>query len=232
MNIFYEKNITKGIRSLSEEESRHCVNVLRHSNNDEIMIFDGSGGKHHSVLTNVSKNSCTFEIIESEIEANKKFNIHLAIAPTKNADRMEWLVEKLAEIGVDELTFLKTQHSERRKLRIDRLEKKSISAMKQSGNPFKLRINEIQEFDDFIGNSNTDKKFIAHVSTNHSYLGNVLEHSKDTCILIGPEGDFNNQEVDKAIKAGFQAVSLGKNTFRTETAGFVACCIVNTVNQF
>ena len=108
--------------------------VLRHQKGGEICIFDGNGGKHTAILTLVSKKTCAFEIVRSETVPGKSFYIHLAIAPTKNADRMEWLIEKLSEIGVDKVTFIQTQHSERKKLRLDRLQKKAISAMKQSGN--------------------------------------------------------------------------------------------------
>ncbi|MEP5614174.1 MAG: RsmE family RNA methyltransferase [Cyclobacteriaceae bacterium] len=232
MVIFYEKEVNKGIRSLSEEESRHCSQVLRHTSGDEIIVFDGKGGKHRAVLKGVSKKSCDFEVIESTIEPEKGFSIHLALAPTKNADRMEWMVEKLSEIGVDELTFLKTQHSERKNLRLDRLDKKAISAMKQSGSPFKLKINEMSSFQAFVCNQEADQKFIAHVSPKHEYLSTRLKTQKDVCILIGPEGDFSAEELQFAADQGFESISLGKNTLRTETAGFVACCLINSVNNF
>lgn len=232
MAIFYEKGVSAGVRELSEEESRHCSQVLRHSSGDEIMLFDGLGGKHRAILKTVSKKSCDFEIVESKIEPQKSFSIHLAIAPTKNADRMEWMVEKLSEIGVDQLTFLATQHSERKKLRLDRLEKKAISAMKQSGSPFKLEINEMQGFEKFIQEDQSRQKFIAHVDPEHSYITTKLSGFKSCTILIGPEGDFSVEELKSAMNQGFEAVSLGKNTLRTETAGFVSCCAVNSINNF
>ncbi len=232
MAIFYEKGISEGVRTLSEEESKHCAQVLRHKSGDEILIIDGNGGKHHAILSQVSKKSCSFDIIRSEIEPGKNFNTHLAIAPTKNADRMEWLVEKLGEIGVDELTFIRTQHSERKHLRQDRLEKKAISAMKQSGSSFKLKINEMVDLELFIDQANADKKFIAHVDPSHPYLGNTIDPGKKSCLLIGPEGDFSKKELDIAMKNGFDPVSLGKNTLRTETAGLIACCLVNSINVF
>ena len=232
MAIFYEKGIAEGVRTLTEDESKHCTQVLRHSSGDEIMIFDGLGGKYRAILNEVSKKACNFELIGSEIEPRKDFTIHLAISPTKNADRMEWMVEKLSEIGVDQLTFLITQHSERKNLRLDRLEKKAISAMKQSGSGFKLRINEMQRFKGFVKETESDLKIIPHVDPKHSYLTSQLGASKSTCILIGPEGDFSLEELQLAKDHGFIPVSLGKNTLRTETAGFVACCAVNTINNF
>ncbi len=232
MAVFYEKRIKEGVKVLSEEESRHCTQVLRHNSGDEILIFDGNGGKHRAKLNEVSKKSCSFEIIESEIEPRKKFYTHLAIAPTKNADRMEWMVEKLGEIGVDELSFIQTQHSERKHLRTDRLEKKTISAMKQSGNPFKLQINEMMDFNKFIDQTTADQNFIAHVKPSHPYFGDATNNSNKICILIGPEGDFSEQELNLAMEKGFTPISLGNNTLRTETAGFAACCIVNVINKY
>ncbi|WP_424961646.1 16S rRNA (uracil(1498)-N(3))-methyltransferase [Ekhidna sp.] len=232
MTIFYKKDINQGINLLSEDESRHCAQVLRHQKGDEILIFDGNGGKHQAVLTQVSKKKCEFEIHSSEIAVDKGFSTHLAIAPTKNIDRMEWLTEKLTEIGVDEITFIQTKHSERKKLRLDRLEKKAISAMKQSGNPLLPEIKELATFKDFVSECNTDLKLIAHVDSSYIYLQNALQPDSSVTILIGPEGDFSADEVAIAKASGFQLVSLGQNTLRTETAGFVACCMVNVENSY
>ncbi|WP_370090451.1 16S rRNA (uracil(1498)-N(3))-methyltransferase [Ekhidna sp.] len=232
MTIFYKKDLSEGINILPEEESKHCTQVLRHQKGDEIMVFDGNGGKHRSVLTQVSKKSCEFEILESNITSQKSFHIHLAIAPTKNMDRMEWLIEKLSEIGVDKITFIQTRHSERKKLRLDRLEKKAISAMKQSGNPFLVSLNDLTPYEQFLKKINSDIMLIAHVDDSHSHIASMIKPNKSTCILIGPEGDFAMDEIENAKKAGFQTISLGKNTLRTETAGFVACNMINLVNQF
>lgn len=232
MTIFYQKNLSKGVNFLSEEESKHCSQVLRHKKGDEIMVFDGIGGRHRSILTQVSKKNCEFEIIESFITPEKKFRIHLAIAPTKNMERMEWLVEKLSEIGVDQITFIQTQHSERKKLRIDRLEKKAISAMKQSGNPFLLKLSSLTPLKSFLAECASEVKLIAHVDDSNCHINDQIKAEKGIAILIGPEGDFSLAEVQQAKGSGFTPVSLGQNTFRTETAGFVACCFVNAVNKF
>ncbi len=232
MSVFYEENINKGVRKLSSDESRHCVQVLRHQSGDEILILDGNGGKHHAILDQVSKNSCTFEVKRSEKTPPKSFSIHLAITPTKNADRMEWLIEKLSEVGVDEITFIQTSHSERKKQRLDRLEKKAISAMKQSGNPFKLKINEMITLETFLKSNDTDQRFIAHVDPSHPYLAEVAKPKSASTILIGPEGDFSQEELRLATNNEFKPVSLGTNTLRTETAGFVACCSINTINSY
>lgn len=232
MTIFYQKSIQDGENSLSEEESKHCSQVLRHQKGDEILVFDGDGGIHRSILTQVSKKHCAFDVVGSKYAPKKTFHIHLGIAPTKNADRMEWMIEKLSEIGVDEVTFIQTQHSERKKLRLDRLEKKAISAMKQSGNPFLLKTNELVSLKSFIGSVDSDSKLIAHVDASHQYLSEAIQTDQSITILIGPEGDFSMDEVSLAKEAGFKAISLGQNTLRTETAGFVACCMINSTNKF
>ncbi len=232
MSVFYQKNLTEGKNTLSEEESKHCALVLRHKEGDEIKVFDGIGGKHDAVLTYVSKKSCEFEIIRSVKTSLKKFSIHLGIAPTKNADRMEWMVEKLSELGVDEITLLETAHSERRKLRLDRLEKKAISAMKQSGNPFLLKINPLVGLDNFIMTSNADIKLITHVDDKNDYFSDLIKPNKSIAILVGPEGDFSGEEIRIAQMHGFKTASLGQNVLRTETAGISVCCMVNVVNKY
>ncbi len=230
MSLFYQNPIKANTNILSEEESRHCAQVLRHTVGDEIVVLDGEGGKYYSVLTKVSKNACEFEVQATEQATKKDFSIHLAIAPTKNTDRIEWMIEKLSEIGVDQVTFLETQHSERRKIRMDRLEKKALSAMKQSKNPYKLQLNPILPFKEFVQVNQASEKLIAHVDPAHPYLAQKIQKSSDVSILIGPEGDFSSEELEWAQQTGYQTASLGNHTLRTETAGFVACCMVNIVN--
>lgn len=232
MNAFYQKNISEEVNSLPEEEAKHCIQVLRHKIGDEVLILDGIGGKHIAVITDISKKSCQYQITSSSYTIRKKFRIHLAIAPTKNIDRMQWLVEKLTEIGVDEVSLIQTQNSERRKIRMDRLEKKALSALKQSKNPFLPKINGLMDIDSLINNSSSDQKLIAHVAENHMYIGEALQPNKDVTILIGPEGDFSEKEVSTALKNGFIPVSLGSNTLRTETAGLTACCATNLLNKY
>lgn len=232
MNIFYEKDISKGVKTLSPEESTHCSQVLRQKVDDKILIFDGTGAKYHCKLTKVAKKSCEFEITETEQATKKPFSIHLAIAPTKSTDRMEWMIEKLCEIGVDEITFIETHHSERRKLRLDRIERKVVGAMKQSGNPFMMKVNSFVSLNDLIKRNISEEKWIAHVDHKHKHLSNQSSNSKSTLILIGPEGDFSKEELSFAIDNGYTPISLGKNTLRTETAGFVACCMINSKNEY
>ena len=232
MAIFYQKDIQEGTNTLSEEESKHCSLVLRYKAGDEITLFDGKGGIYDAVLTQITKKACEYEIRGSKMTLPKNFSIHLAIAPTKNADRMEWMIEKIAELGVDEVTLLQTKNSERKKMRLDRLEKKAVSAMKQSGNPFLLKINPITELEYFVKQSNADIKLIAHVDETHAYFGDLLQPAKSITILIGPEGDFSIEEVNQSKAHDFKAISLGQHVLRTETAGLVTCAQINMINRY
>ena len=232
MSTFYEKEVNSGVRILSPEESRHCAQVLRHQAGDEIEILDGQGHLFTCRLNRVSKSACEFELISEQLLSSKSFRTHLAIAPTKNMDRMEWLIEKACEIGVDEISFLLTDHSERRKLKQDRLEKKVISALKQSKNGFKCQLNELVTFNKFVQMESPQKKWIAHVSPSNPHLADLIQPKEDNLILIGPEGDFSTEEVRLALSKGFEPISLGQSTLRTETAGFTACHIANVVNRY
>ncbi len=232
MNTFYLKDVKNGCNHLNDVESRHCAQVLRHQVGDEIELLDGKGGAFHARLTRVHKKKCELEVISESISPPKQFFIHLAIAPTKSIDRIEWMVEKLCEIGVDKITFIETEHSERRMLKIDRLEKKAISALKQSKNRFKTQLNELQSFENLISEVKIKNRWIAHVDPAHSYLGELANPKTDTLIIIGPEGDFSKAEVEVAKEKGFIPISLGHSTLRTETAGLLACHLINVVNQY
>lgn len=232
MDTFYEKEVKSGCRHLDDVESKHCAQVLRHESGDEVLIMDGQGGLFNARLSEVHKKKCVFEIISETISEPKNFFVHLAIAPTKSMDRIEWMVEKLCEIGVDKITFINTNRSERKKLRMDRLEKKTISALKQSKNPFKTQINEFQPFSNFINESKIDNRFIAHVDSSRPYLGELVKQKTDTLILVGPEGDFKEEEIKLAMDHKYVPVSLGQSTLRTETAGFAACHLINVVNSY
>ncbi|MEM6641854.1 MAG: RsmE family RNA methyltransferase [Bacteroidota bacterium] len=232
MNRFYDPNANENGGILPEAESRHCATILRHKVGDTITIMDGKGNSFAGILKEVSNKACSYLVESSSKSGRKDFQTHLYIAPTKSTDRMEWLVEKLSEIGVDHLSFFISQNSERRKIRIDRLEKKAVSAMKQSGNPFLLKINAVRPFLDCLNDQVAGNRFLAHVDIENQQLYVSAEKSSDAQIFIGPEGDFTDAEVAIARKKGVTPVSLGSNTLRTETAGFVACCYVNYLNGF
>lgn len=228
MNIFYQPEIsTKSF--LNEEDSKHCIKVLRKTLNEKIIVVDGFGGFFECEITKPHEKKCEFKVIsviENYNAPQKK--IHIAIAPTKNTDRLEWFVEKAVEIGVHQISLIETQHSERRFQKTDRLEKIAISAMKQSIKAFLPKINELSKFQKFIETVKDNNKFIAHLEENPQQL--AKQNVKDeVCILIGPEGDFSGNEVDIAKKNGFQVVALGNSRLRTETAGLVACTILNNI---
>lgn len=232
MNRFYDKDAHPPHGQLSEDESKHCLRIFRQQAGDQILVMDGKGAVHLAVIAEDSKKTCRYTILSTEKESPKDFSMHLAIAPTKNAERMEWLIEKLTEMSVDQVTFLITEHSERKKLRIDRIEKKAISALKQSGNPYLPVINHHVTFREFLNKPMNGSKFIAHVDRSHTNLGDAAKSKDDITLLIGPEGDFTHDEITAAIEGGYTPVSLGINTLRTETAGLVACSQINLINRY
>jgi 16S rRNA (uracil1498-N3)-methyltransferase len=230
MLLFYQSNIEK-TPILSEEDSRHCVKVLRKNIKDKIHVVDGFGGLFECEITKAHEKKCEVRILSTKREFEKRTHyLHIAIAPTKNADRIEYFVEKCVEIGVDEITLIQTKHSERKNQKTERLEKIAISAMKQSLKAYLPKVNELRDFDKFIENANFEGKFIAHLSDDAKPLKDVAAFSNEVLILIGPEGDFAQDEILLAQKFGFQLVTLGNSRLRTETAGVVACAIVNAFN--
>ena len=235
MYLFYCPDIeTK--QTLSEEESAHCVRVLRYSVGDEILITDGKGTTYTARITNPHPKHCDFEIISSEKqEKHHAFHLHIAVAPTKNIERMEWAIEKCVEIGVDEITPLLCRFSERKQLRTDRLEKIILSAAKQSLTPYLPVLHELTPYDEFIRSQESgirSQKFIAHCyKEDKRVLKDEIERGRDVLVLIGPEGDFSEQEVEDALSLGFIPVSLGNSRLRTETAAVVACHTAVLINE-
>lgn len=237
MYLFYCPDIeTK--QTLSEEESGHCVRVLRYSAGDEILITDGKGTTYTARITNPHPKHCDFEIISREKqEPHHHFHLHIAIAPTKNIERMEWAIEKCVEIGVDEITPLLCRFSERKQLRTDRLEKIILSAAKQSLTPYLPVLHEFTPYDAFIKSQESrdksqEQKFIAHCyKEDKRVLKDEIEQGRDVLVLIGPEGDFSEQEIAEALSLGFVPVSLGNSRLRTETAAVVACHTAVLMNE-
>lgn len=232
MNFFYAPAITDGAHHLEGEEAFHCSRVLRNKPGDIIGILDGKGGVYQGQLTDVNPKRTSFSILDYKQHEPLPYSIHLAMAPTKNIDRIEWMVEKLVEIGVDKITFFISQNSERRKLRYDRLEKKMISALKQSKNPFLPRLNPLCKIEDLFPQADENDKFIAFVDETFSQnLVSKIKKNSSTIIFIGPEGDFTQEELIMAESCGFNRISLGKNILRTETAGLVACQAIHFINS-
>lgn len=233
MNIFYTPDIDGEQYTLSEQESKHCIRVLRNSIGDELTLVDGSGGLYKSEIIDANPKRCSVRVIEKIEEFQKRdFHVHLAIAPTKNNDRLEWFLEKATEIGLNEITPLLCEHSERKQIKQERLEKVVVSAMKQSLKAYLPKLNNLTTFETLLANSEADQKFIAHCEDgDKNHLYNEIEKGQNVLILIGPEGDFSPLEIEKALKLGFKPISLGESRLRTETAGVVATQIVNLVNE-
>lgn len=232
MQLFYTQNIQGNTAILGEEEARHCVRVLRKKIGDTIRFIDGKGGLYTGQITDLSKKDCWIRITDKIQQTQRAFNIHIAIAPTKNIARTEWFLEKCTELGIDEVSFLLCKHSERKKIRLDRLEKIVLSATKQSLKAFLPKINDFIPYKKFIKGVKDSPygKYLCWVSEDNRHFLNIAKKESDLLILIGPEGDFSEQEIQMALENGFTAVSLGKSRLRTETAGVVACHLGHVLN--
>ena len=241
MHLFYTPDIfSASVYSLNEEESKHCVRVLRLTIGDKIRLIDGIGGFYEAEIIYNNPKKCVVSIIKSEKEVGKRNHyFHIAIAPTKNMDRLEWFVEKATEIGIDEISLINCKTSERTIVKTERLNKVSVSAIKQSMKAYLPKINEVINYKEFI-TSTTDfkgQKFIAHCNPSLAglseipHLKNSYNASENALVLIGPEGDFNLEEVKMALENGFKEISLGESRLRTETAALYACTVLNIQNQ-
>ncbi len=227
MLLFFQPNIANK-NFLDEEDSRHCIKVLRKKTHDTIHIVDGNGGLFECEITNPHEKKCEFVIFsEQKNFQTRDFYLHIAIAPTKNADRLEWFIEKCVEIGIDEISLIQTKHSERKFQKTERLEKIAISAMKQSLKAYLPKINDLIPLEKFIKTVKEKQKLIAHLTLDAQPLVDIFEKNSSYCLMIGPEGDFSKDEVVLAQSAGYQVITLGSSRLRTETAGVVACTIFN-----
>jgi 16S rRNA (uracil1498-N3)-methyltransferase len=233
MQLFYVPNVAENEIVLDETESKHAIRVLRLNVGDKIQLVNGKGGFFLAEITQPHPKKCKLSILESHTEFGKRrFNLHMAIAPTKNIDRFEWFLEKATEIGIDEITPVLCEHSERKTIKPDRLEKILVSAMKQSLKAYLPKLNPMVSFNEFLIKNEGEQKYIAHCNEGEKeHLQNEVEKEKSVTILIGPEGDFSPEEVEQAKKNGFCEISLGSSRLRTETAAIVACHIVNLVNE-
>ena len=232
MHIFYTPDI-ENTHELPEEEAAHALRVLRLQPGDEIMLTDGKGNFYHARISLVAHKRCLVDILDIKPQPPLwSGHIHVAMAPTKNMDRNEWFAEKATEIGIDELTFLNCRYSERKVLKTERISKILISAVKQSLKARVPQLNEMTEFKDFITRPLKGQKFIAHCHEGHKIaLKDAVRKGEEAVVLIGPEGDFSEEEVHLAEEAGFTPISLGPSRLRTETAALVACHILNLQNQ-
>lgn len=234
MQLFYNPSINEAITTLdfNKEESKHIVKVLRKKVNDILLVTNGLGYLFKTKITVVSDTKCSVVVISHEKQEQHKFRLHLAVAPTKMNERYEWFLEKATEIGVQEITPLICDHSERKSVKIDRFQKILESAMKQSLTYYMPKLNAPENFSEFIKTEKSEQLFIAHCEkTNKKSLKNELKTNKNITILIGPEGDFSVKEINQAIAANYIPVSLGATRLRTETAAIVACHSVIFKNE-
>ena len=222
---------------LPPDEAMHALRVLRMKIGDEMVLMDGKGNYYRAEVTLAHTKHCLYEIKEQMPQERQwQGHIHLAIAPTKMMERIEWMTEKTVEVGLDELSFLNCQFSERRLIKIPRLEKIMISAVKQSHKAWATQLNEIVPFDTFIQQPREGHKYIAHCyeEVPRTYLFDELcqlSESEDATVLIGPEGDFSIDEVRRAVAAGYVSVHLGKSRLRTETAGLSAVMMMQLAKE-
>jgi 16S rRNA (uracil1498-N3)-methyltransferase len=228
MQLFYRDNFAE-IRQLDDTDSKHCIKVLRKKVDDEIWVTDGKGGLFLCRITDADPKRTGLQIVSEQHNYHEaKRRVHLAIAPTKNLDRITYLVEKATEIGVSEISFILTANSERKVVKTERIERVAVSAMKQSLKAYLPRVNEMIPVKQFLEENTAAQKFVCHLSEESKPLtGHKIE--SDVCILVGPEGDFEENELQMAQKAGFHQVSLGESRLRTETAGLVGVTILNLI---
>ena len=218
---------------LPDEESMHCTRVLRLGRGAELTVTDGRGVFYRAVIEEADTRHCRVRVVEQrEAPRPWAYGLHLAVAPTKSIDRMEWFLEKATEIGVDSVTLLRCRYSERREVKRERLQRVAVSAMKQSGQAHLPLIEGMTDFADFITRSTTEAcRLIAHChSSELPSLSTSYHRGSNVLILIGPEGDFSAEEVEMAEAAGFAGVSLGRTRLRTETAALAACHAIHVLN--
>ncbi|MCH4154750.1 MAG: 16S rRNA (uracil(1498)-N(3))-methyltransferase [Muribaculaceae bacterium] len=232
MHRFFAPDIATAL-TLPEEESQHAVRVLRLKEGDLIEVVDGIGTTYACRISMAHPKKCAVEITEKQVE-NKQWNgnIIVAVAPTKNLDRMEWMAEKMTEMGIDRIIPIECRFSERRVLKTERLHKILVSAMKQSLKATLPQLDEMTPVMDAINMPFEGNKYIAHCEKDmqRRLLAKEVQNGADSFILIGPEGDFSREEINAALKAGFMPVSLGRSRLRTETAALMACATCHVVD--
>lgn len=236
MHLFYTPDITPESKqyTLNEEESKHCTRVLRLGVGASIALIDGAGNYFNCEIIADHPKRTEIRVLSIQSEYGRRNHyLHLAVAPTKSIDRFEWFLEKATEIGVDEITPLICEHSERKDIKWDRLNKVISAAVKQSLTAYHPRLNEATKLSDFLQRpKQNSQQFIAHCADQQKdTLQKLLLPKADYCVLIGPEGDFSPQEIKDALETGYQAIALGDKRLRTETAALYACMEINLINR-
>lgn len=233
MQLFYAPQLTTPLYTLPEEESGHCVRVLRLGRGDSLHITDGRGTLYRAVVEEPHPKHCTIRIVEEHPEWEKRgYKLTVAVAPTKNIDRLEWFVEKATECGIDRIVPILCAHSERKVVKCERLEKIAASAMKQSLKAYLPEVAPLTPFGQLIAEPFEGIKLIAHCEEDMEriFLGEVVSAGDNVMVLIGPEGDFSPEEIEAARKAGFREITLGNCRLRTETAALAAAMFVAFIN--
>ncbi len=234
MQLFYNATLTETTESFAfdREESKHIIKVLRKKDGDILYVTNGLGFLFETQITLASDSKCMVDIVSFSKKETPAFHLHLAVAPTKMNDRYEWFLEKAVEIGVQEITPIICDRSERKVINTERYEKIILSALKQSNGLYLPKLNPALAFKDFIKQENKGNLLIAHCEeTDKKTLKSILQPNQDICMLIGPEGDFSDKEIKAALEKNYQAVSLGNTRLRTETAAIVACHSIVFFNE-
>ena len=235
MQLFYAPEISLPRYTLPEEESKHCVRVLRMTVGDELHLTDGKGNMYRCKVVSDNVKRCEVEVVETWPEYERmSYGLTMCVAPTKNIDRFEWFLEKATEIGISDVYPLECDHSERRQIKLEREEKVITAAVKQSLKAYHPVLHDLTSVRDIIAMDFEGEKYIAHCDSSFGerpYLGNLVKKGANTLILIGPEGDFSKEEINFALQNGFKAISLGRERLRTEPAAVVATTVVATINK-
>ena len=232
MHLFFKPNIEGLEVILDENESVHCIRVLRLKVNDHVNLIDGVGGFYKAQIIDANPRKCKLSVYKKIQDYGKRsYTLTIAIAPTKNMERFEWFIEKACEIGVDRIIPMVCQQSERKIIKPERLNKIMIETIKQSQQAFLPILDNLTTFNDLIRRSGLEKKFMAYChEEKRVFLKDVLVRNESATILIGPEGDFSPEEISKALNNGYTGISLGNTRLRTETAGIVSCSLVAAIN--
>ena len=238
MHLFYIPDIENGVQpgqmiGLPAEEAKHAIKVLRLQRGAKVYATNGKGLMLQAEIAAVGKKDCVIQVLEVMEDYGKRdYRVHIAVAPTKNIKRFEWFLEKATEMGIDEITPLIGFHSERREIKAERENKVITAAIKQSLKAYHPQLNPCVSIKDFLERKTDEDLFIAHlIDENQELLKNAVKPGRDTCVLVGPEGDFSKEELTFAIEKGYKAVSLGNTRLRTETAALAACFTINLINM-
>ena len=234
MHVFYTPDITSNEYTLNEEESRHCNKVLRLNLGDQVFLVDGKGGFYEAEISLAGKKLVTLKVTNVQQEYQKRnHHLHIAVAPTKNIDRLEWFLEKATELGIDEITPIICERSERKIVKEDRLFKVITAAVKQSLQAYHPILNPAISLSDFLKKEQEGTNMVAHCVAGEPrrYISELVQPQGRYTILIGPEGDFSPNEIASTLARGFQPLTLGNTRLRTETAALAACFEVNYINR-